>query len=127
MKNYNTINNNKTEEKSLNQKSPLNFDINYLKQDILFFKNDVLKDIRKLEEKLSLKFSEQEMENTEKYDVYEKKIENLSNKLTHVKCLIPDSKNILEKIVLLESFKTKAENDFFSINSKINLIQKESK
>ena len=127
MKNYNTINNNKTEEKSLNQKSPLNFDINYLKQDILFFKNDVLKDIRKLEEKLSLKFSEQEMENIEKYDVYEKKIENLSNKLTHVKCLIPDSKNISEKIVLLESFKTKAENDFFSINSKINSIQKESK
>ena len=132
MQNSNKINNYFTEEKSLtstnlNNKSPLNIDINYIKQDILYFKNDVLKDIRKLEEKLFIKLNEQKIENSEQYGSYENKIENLTKKLSYVNNLISDKNMLSEKIGFLEAFKVKTENNFFALNTKISSIQKESK
>ena len=130
MQNSNKINNYFAEENSLtsgnlNNKSPLNIDINYIKQDILYFKNDVLKDIRKLEEKLFLKLNEQKMENSEQYGSYENKIENLTKKLSHVNNLISDKNMLSEKIGFLEAFKVKTENNFFALNTKMSSIQKE--
>ena len=130
MQNSNKINNYFAEEKSLtsnnlNNKSPLNIDINYIKQDILYFKNDVLKDIRKLEEKLILKLNEQKMENSEQYGSCENKIENLTKKLSHVNNLISDKNMLSEKIAFLETFKVKTENNFFALNTKISSMQKE--
>ena len=58
---------------NLNHKSPLILDVNYLKQDILFFKNDVLKDLRKLEEKLNIKLNEQKIDNIDQNEICKKK------------------------------------------------------
>ena len=133
MQNSNNINANITEENSLllnnntNHKSPINVDVNYIKQDLLYFKNDVLKDIRKLEEKLFLKLNEQKMENSEQYGSYENKLDNLTKKLSHVNYLISDKNNLTEKINILDNFKIKTENNFFAVNSKISSMQKESK
>ena len=132
MQNSNKINKIIIEDNSLllnnsNHKSPINIDVNYIKQDILYFKNDVLKDIRKLEEKLFLKLNEQKQENSNQYGSYENKIDNLSKKISHVNYLISDKNNLNEKIDILENFKIKTENNFFALNTKINSMQKESK
>ena len=51
-----------------NNNSIFNPDMNNIKQDLLFFKNDILKDIRKIEEKLNLKLTEQSVVNSEQYE-----------------------------------------------------------
>ena len=112
---------------NLNHKSPLILDVNYLKQDILFFKNDVLKDLRKLEEKLNIKLNEQKIDNIDQNEICKKKIEDLFSKISHVNSLISDNSNISAKIDHFESFKLKTEENLFTLNSKINKIQKESK
>ena len=55
MKNLNKKNNYEIKEELLNQKYPFKIDSNYIREDLLFFKDDVLKDIRKSEEKLNSK------------------------------------------------------------------------
>ena len=110
----------------LNHKSPLNLDVNYLKQDILFFKNDVLKDLRKLEEKLNIKLNEQKIDNLDQNEICKKKIDDLFNKISFFNNFISDNSNISAKIAYFESFKLKTEENLFTLNSKINKIQKES-
>ena len=134
MQNPKIINNILSEENSLisnnnnfNHKSPINLDINYLKQDILYFKNDVLKDLRQLEEKILIKLSEYKFENSKQNEGYETKIENISKKLSHINNIITDNINYSEKISSLESFREKTENNFFALNTKISLLQKETK
>ena len=60
-------------------KSVFNPDFNHIKQDLLFFKNDILKDLRKIEEKVNLKLTEQTVVNNEQYEAYEKKIGLFNN------------------------------------------------
>ena len=112
---------------NLNKKSFLNIDINYLKQDILYFKNDVLKDIRKFEEKVNIKLGEHKFKNSEKFEFYNKKLEDLSNKISHINQYISDNKSLIDKISFLEKFKVKTEDNIYALNSKISTIQKESR
>ena len=120
-------NKNSLSSNNINSISPINLDTNYIKQDILFFKNEVLRDIRKIEEKLFIKLNEQKMKTSEIYGNYDSKIDNISNKLSHINTLLSSNKNLSEKIAFFESFKLKTENNFIAINSKISTIQKESK
>ena len=120
-------NKNSLSSNNINSISPINLDTNYIKQDILFFKNEVLRDIRKIEEKLFIKLNEQKMKTSEIYGNYDSKIDNISNKLSHISTLLSSNKNLSEKIAFFESFKLKTENNFIAINSKISTIQKESK
>ena len=108
-------------------KSVLNLDINHLKQDLLFFKNDILKDLRKIEEKVNIKLTEQSVANNEQYEAYERKLDALSTKISHVNTVISDNSFIIEKLNKFQSFKSKAEDNLYSLNSRINNIQQESK
>ena len=60
IKNWNENNPpNQTNTSNINaaNKTALNTEFNVMKQDLLFFKNDILKDFRKMEEKLNLKIT----------------------------------------------------------------------
>ena len=100
---------------------------NSIKQDLLYFKNDVLKDIRRLEEKINIKLTEQTVVNNEQYEAYEKKLDSLSTKIIQVNTIISDNTLLTEKINNFQTFKSKAEDNLLALNSRIFNIQKESK
>ena len=127
----NNINDSQNENKTLisnnlNQQSPLNIDLKNYKQDILLFKNEVLKDLRKIDEKLNTKLSEYKIENTNINTINKGKIESLFTKVDHLSDLILDNNSIYDKIKNFDNFKSKTQEMLLNINTKINLTQKES-
>ena len=102
-------------------------EMSQIKQDLLYFKNDVLCDIRQLEEKLNLKLSEQSVVTSEQFDAYEKKLDQLTNQMTKVSSLITGTTDFSEKINEFQKFKTKAEDNFNRLNARIITIRKETK
>ena len=108
-------------------KTFLNPEIISMKQDLLFFKNEILKDMRLLEEKINLKITDQNVINSEQFFEYEKKIETLTNKINNINTKVIDNSNLAEKINIFQSFQSKAEDQLNSVNFKIYSIQKEYK
>ena len=98
-----------------------------INKDLLFFKNDVLKDLRRLEEKFNIKIAEQSLINSEQYEMFDKKLNDLSNRIEQVHSLILDNNDYTDKIKNFMKFKTKAEDNFNRINSRIGTFQKEYK
>ena len=108
-------------------KTAINSEFNFMKQDLLFFKNDILKDFRKIEEKLNLKITEQNMIISQHYELYEKKLDSLSAQISLTNSLFSDNSDMMEKINAFQSFKSKTEDKLININVKMNNIQKEYK
>lgn len=127
MKNLNKKNNSEIKDDFLNQKSPFNIDSNYIREDLLFFKDDVLKDIRKSEEKLNSKIDKLNKDFSEIKEIFQKKIEDLSNKVSHINLTITDNKNLHEKIKNFEPFISKTQNDLITLNLKLNGTKKDFK
>ena len=100
---------------------------NQIKQDLLFFKNDILCDIRKLEEKFNIKLSEQSVVTSEQFDAYEKKLDQLTAQMTIVNSLIGNTTDFTEKINDFQKFKKKTEDNINKLNARIGTIQKETK
>ena len=117
----NTMNNNS------NNVSIINPETSSIKQDILFFKNDVLKEIRKFEEKLNKKLTEQALAYNTQNENYEKKLDFLSTKLAYISGTISDNSNLSEKFNKFEFFKTKVEDKFFGLTSRLNNFEREIK
>ena len=98
-----------------------------IKQDILYFKNDILKDMRILEEKVNLKLREQNMMNTEQFDAYEEKLEQLSDQISIINSLSVNNSNMIEKVKNYEIFKSRIDDKIINLNVKMSSIQKEYK
>ena len=126
-KNNSLIQTNSLNGQNLQKKSFFNPEKNNITQDLLYFKNDVLKDIRKLEEKLSLKLTAQNLMSSEQFENFEKKLDELSNYISKVHSLVLDTNEITEQIKNFGKFKTKTEDNFNRINLRISLFQKEYK
>ncbi len=124
-KNNSSIQTNSLNAQNLQNKSFFNPEKSNITQDLLYFKNDVLKDMRKFEEKLSLKLTEQNLISTEQHDNLEKKLNELSNHISNVHSLVLDTNEIAEQIKSFGKFKTKTEDNFNRINSRISSFQKE--
>ena len=99
---------------------------NGINQDLLFFKNDMLLDIRKVEQRFNLKLTEQSVISSEQYDIFEKKLIELSERVSKIQSLLFDSRELTEKIKTFLIFKAKAEENFNKINSKIISFQKQN-
>ena len=99
---------------------------NGINQDLLFFKNDMLLDIRKVEEKINSKLTEQSVISSEQYDSFEKRLSELSERVSKIQSLLFDSRELTEKIKTFLIFKAKTEENFNKINSKIISFQKEN-
>ena len=70
-----------------------------IKQDLLFFKNDMLKDIRKFEEKLTTKLTEQSVANNDQYEACEKKLDIINSKIIRLNNFVSDNSDLSDKIL----------------------------
>ena len=111
---------NQLDENALSFLNPKN-----IKKDLLFFKDDILKDLRILENKIYEDISIQKDEQQYKLNLYEQKIESQTQKIAYLSNLITESKQKTSVEENIEKFKLKTEEDLVKIELKINLIQKE--
>ena len=119
-KNENNNSQNRLNENELSFLNPKN-----IQKDLLFFKDDILKDLRLLENKLYENISIQKDEQQYKLNLYEQKIESQTQKIAYLSNLITESKQKTSVEENIEKFKLKTEEDFAKINLKMNSIQKE--
>ena len=66
-------------------------------QDLLYFKNDILKDVRRMEEKMNIKLTEQNIVSSEQYNAYEKKLDMLSTQINMINSMM------IEILILLKN------------------------
>ena len=116
----NNNNQNQIDENVLTFLNPKN-----IQQDLLFFKDDILKDLRILENKLNDNISIHKDEQDYKLNLYEKKIESQTQKIAYLSNLLTESKQKTSVEENIEKFKLKTEEDLAKIDLKMNLIQKE--
>ena len=103
-------------------------DIKFFSKDFLYFKNDILKEIKNLESKLELqKRNNLELKNT--FSIYDSKIDQLSEKIEKISTIVnskeAETNYFNEKIALLTEFRDKMEQDYYSINSKVKINSEE--
>ena len=131
------MNNKKNEGKSFTSKNSfnantsqiktlINSEMSRIRQDLLFFKNDMLLDIRKVEERFNIKLTEQSIINSDQYDSFDKKLYELSERITKVNSMMLDNCDLAEKIKAFTRFKTKAEDNLNRLSAKSISIQKEN-
>ena len=116
----NNNNRNQIDENVLTFLNPQN-----IQQDLRFFKDDILKDLRILENKINENISIHKDEQDYKLNLYEKKIESQTQKIAYLSNLITESKQKTSVEENIEKFKLKTEEDLAKIDLKMNLIQKE--
>ena len=92
-----------------------------LKQDILFFKEDILKDFRELELKLTTKYEKQNSNTLTKLHKFENTIEAMNNKIFELSNLISTDKNIQQKVLNLQEFKSKVTDKLISQDLSIRI------
>ena len=105
----------------------IEFQKNNLKTDILFLKEDILKDFRQIENKLNTKYDEQNSNVTTKLEKFENNIEAMNTRISQLSSLISTDKNIQQNISNLFEFKVKIEKDCMNNNILIKNITKELK
>lgn len=85
-----------------------------LKKDILFLKEDILKDFREIENKLNAKYEKQNSNTLTKLYKFENTIEAMNNKIFELSTLISTDKNIQQKVANLQDFKEKISDKLMS-------------
>jgi hypothetical protein len=85
----------------------------------------MLKDIRKLEEKLNLKMTNQNLMSSEQYNAFEKKMDSITTQITEINSLLVNNTNLTEKVNTLQIFKSRTEDSIFRVNARINTFEKE--
>ena len=85
-----------------------------LRKDILFLKEDILKDFRQIETKLSTKYEKQNTSILTRLHKFENNIEAMNNKISELSNLISTDKNIQQKIANLYDFKIKVSDSLLN-------------
>jgi len=112
-------------ESSENISKILNSQWKNVQNDILFLKDDILKDFRQIETKLNNKYEKQNLSTLNKLEKFEKTIEVMNQKITNLSSLISTDKNIQQKVSQLYEFKTKTEDDYLNHDISIKNMAKE--
>jgi hypothetical protein len=76
-----------------------------LNKDVLFIKEDILKDFKRIENNLNSKYEKQNTQVSSKLYKFESIIEAMKNKIDDLSSLISTDKNIQQKILQLSEFK----------------------
>ena len=93
--------------------------------ELIFFKNDMLSDIKQVEAKITKKINKDNDETQKKIIQMENKLESLTQKLFALSNSASENSQMKEKIDSLYSFRTKIEKTIFSHDFKINSITKD--
>ena len=76
-----------------------------LNKDIIFLKEDILKDFKRIENNLNSKYEKQNVNTTNKLYKFESTIEAMKNKIDDLSSIISTDKNIQQKVLQLNEFK----------------------
>ena len=96
-----------------------------VKDDILFLKDDILKDFHQIETKLNNKYQKQNTSTLTKLEKIEKTIEAMNQKIINLSSLISTDKNTQQKVSQLYEFKAKTEDNFLTQEISIKNMSKE--
>ena len=96
-----------------------------LKKDLLYFKEDILKDIKKIENRLNIKYKENNSFHESKFREIEEKIDFISQNIIDLSNLISLDNNIKEKVDNLLTTKEKFEDYITQNNIQYNTMYKD--
>ena len=97
------------------------------KDDIIFFKNEILEDLKNIENKINIKFESQSTMVTDKLERYKFKIEAMTEKINFLGDKIATNITLKDKIDELYKFKDKIGTYFANQDVKIDSIKKDLK
>lgn len=109
------------------QNNPVNNQSQSIQKDIIYFKEDVLKDIRHLDSKLKLKLDTNIEKIDQKLKSFDSKFDSMVQKIADLSKLISDDNTIREKVEQLSAFKATMESTIITHEVKQNMISKELK
>lgn len=93
-----------------------------LKQDVLFLKEDILKDFRQIESKLNLKYEKQNSNTLSIINKFENTIESMNSKILQLASLISTDKSIQQKVSQFDEYKTKVSDTLLSLELAIKTM-----
>ena len=117
---------NSLNENNLSNKS-FNLEMKQIIQDLKYFKNDLLLDVRKIEERFNYKLLEQSIISSEQYDSFEKRLSELSDRISQINQIILDYGDISGRIKTLLKFKMETEDSINRIYAQLFTFQKQNK
>ena len=117
---------NSLNENNLSNKS-FNLEMKQIIQDLKYFKNDLLLDVRKIEERFNYKLLEQSIISSEQYDSFEKRLSELSDRISQINQIILDYGDISGRIKNLLKFKMETEDSINRIYAQLFTFQKQNK
>ena len=98
-----------------------------LRQDILLFKEEVLKDIKMVQREFSNKFSKMEELLKDQINIYESKVGSFEQRIKNLSNLISTDRSIIEKIEELNQFKEETKNKLITDSIRITNIETDNK
>ena len=116
------INNNENNKSTDVISSPKN-----IKEDILYFKEDILKDIKHFENRFNVKYQDQTTVLKSKLDKYDLKMEAMTQKITSLGNKISTNISLKEKVEELYDFKNKIQNNVITQDIRLDSIIKDLK
>jgi len=93
--------------------------------DLIFFKNDMLGDLKQQEHKLTKKIDQQTDDTQKKLNQFQLKLDVLTSKIFSLSSLLTENNNFKDKIDSLLQFKTKTEEAILNHDIKIASISKD--
>ena len=99
--------------------------VNNTKEDIIYFKDEVLKDVKKFEVRVNQKVDYQETTTKKKLDEYDIKMEAMTQKVNELENKISTNISLIKKVEEIYNFKVKAEQDTLVQEIRFDTIEKD--
>ena len=96
-----------------------------VRDDLLIFKNETLKEIKLSEKSLLEKYRNTEFSVAEKIQNFEKQIKQFNDKIIEILAFIDSIKDAKNSIDTLLAYKTKSENSIFDLDLKLKSLDKD--
>ena len=102
-----------------------NFTPKAVNSELLFFKNDILGDIKQVESKISKKMDKQNEESEKKLVHLQHRLDSLTQKLFSLSNITSENTNAKEKVDSLYQFRSKMEETINNYDFRLKTISKE--
>ena len=101
--------------------------VNNAKDDIIYFKDEVLKDVKKFEAKINQKIDSSTTIFTKKLDEYDIKMAAMTQKIGELENKVSANISLIEKVQTLSNFKIKTEQDAMVQEIRLETIENDLK
>ena len=112
--------------KSSNIDNIANKNIKLLKDDILFFKEDILKNLSSIQKSFDSQKEEISSKINGKFLLYDETLTKLNNNFSELKKLVENNNFMKEKVNNFENFKNEISKMSSENNIKLNILEKET-